>query len=82
MSTGKDVFGFRTPKKSGSMALKAQEELNRTPRSLVKTTPLSKQNTPKTPRTGSKIVTPSKVTETCYIYLPEYIPLLESEFAP
>jgi len=60
VSTGKDVFGFRTPKKSGSMALKAQEELNRTPRSLVKTTPLSKQNTPKTPRTGSKIVTPSK----------------------
>ena len=30
VTTGKDVFGFKTPKKSGGMALKAAEEVNRT----------------------------------------------------
>lgn len=58
-STGKEVFGFNTPKKSSSMALKAQEELNRTPRSNI-TTPCSKMNTPMTPRTGKKKQTPNK----------------------
>jgi len=60
VSAGKEVFGFRTPKKSGSMALKAREELNRTPRS-TKGTPSSKMNTPKTPKSGNKHATPNKV---------------------
>eukprot|EP00090_Calanus_glacialis_P006380 TRINITY_DN14975_c0_g1_i1.p1 TRINITY_DN14975_c0_g1~~TRINITY_DN14975_c0_g1_i1.p1 ORF type:complete len:586 (-),score=222.95 TRINITY_DN14975_c0_g1_i1:96-1853(-) len=45
---GKDMFGFQTPKKAGSMAQKVAEVMNRTPLS-VKNTPLS----------GRK-VTPSK----------------------
>ncbi|XP_023343930.1 origin recognition complex subunit 2-like [Eurytemora carolleeae] len=59
-SAGKDVFGFKTPKKSGSMVLKAQEELNRTPRS-ARNTPNFNPSTPRTPRTGSRTTTPSKV---------------------
>jgi origin recognition complex subunit 2 len=59
-SAGKDMFGFRTPKKMSSMVLKAQEELNRTPRS-GRTTPITKPSTPRTPRAGSTTNTPSKV---------------------
>ena len=59
-SAGKDVFGFKTPKKSGSMVLKAQEELNRTPRS-ARNTPNFNPSSPRTPRTGSRTTTPSKV---------------------
>ena len=57
------MFGFRTPKKSGSMVLKAREELNRTPRS-VRNTPNTKPGTPRTPRTESRTNTPSKVSRT------------------
>jgi len=45
---GKDMFGFQTPKKAGSMAQKVAEVMSRTPLSL-KNTPLS-----------SRKVTPSK----------------------
>lgn len=52
-SSGKDVFGFNTPKKTGSMAKKAKEELHRTPKSVTAT--------PKTPKTSDKNRTPGKV---------------------
>jgi len=71
VTTGKDVFGFRTPKKSDSMVRKALEEVNRTPKSGVTgKTPNSKSGTPRgqktpinfgTPTRGSKVqVTPSR----------------------
>jgi len=51
---GKDMFGFQTPKKAGSMALKVAEEMKRTPLSL-KNTPLSSSKV-----TPSKKNTPNK----------------------
>jgi len=70
-TTGKQVFGFKTPKKSGSMAMKAQEQLNKTPLSS-KMTPskgITPNNTPKTPKTGNKstpvkALTPRSTTTT------------------
>ena len=56
---GKEMFGFQTPKKSGSMALKVAEELRRTP--------LSEKNmlsSSKTTPGKSKKVTPSKSNPT------------------
>jgi len=53
---GKDMFGFRTPKKSGSMAQKVAEEMNRTPLS-VKNAQFSGQKS--TPNKSLKI-TPNK----------------------
>jgi len=53
---GKDMFGFRTPKKAGSMAQKVAEEISRTPLSL-KNTPQSDRKT--TPNKLQKI-TPHK----------------------
>ena len=51
---GKDMFGFQTPKKAGSMAQKVAEEMKRTPLAQ-KNTPLSSSKV-----TPSKRNTPSK----------------------
>jgi len=53
---GKDMFGFQTPKKAGSMAQKVADVMSRTPLSL-KNTPLSASKT--TPN-KSKKTTPNK----------------------
>jgi len=43
---GKDMFGFRTPKKAGSMAQKVADQMSRTPLSLKNTPNSSRKNTP------------------------------------
>jgi len=57
---GKDMFGFQTPKKAGSMAQKVAEVMSRTPLS-VKNTPLSGRKV--TPSKSLKS-TPNKVPST------------------
>jgi len=55
-ASGKDLFGFQTPKKSGGMALKVAEEMRRTPLSEKNIAPTSSSKT--TPAKAKK--TPSK----------------------
>ena len=61
-SSGKEVFGFRTPlKAAGSMAQKVEEEMRRLPTPLA-----TSRTTPRTPSGQQSKTTPVKVYKAMY----------------